>query len=291
MNYEAYLQRLSLRPWGICVEEPGNKNTYRRRDDQLWKAVVEDLFEDFLDFFFPGAARDFDLERGFEQLDKEFDELCPPEDSTAGARYLDKLVKVFLKDGRENYFLIHIEVQGQKDKEDFGERMFRYWYRVKDKYKVPVAALAILTDTNKGFHPTFYRERCLGTRLNYEFDTYKVLDQQEEALRANPNPFALVILATLQMLKNGKGGDQHLLTVKRNLVREMLSRNLDRDRQRKLFNFINRVIRFKDPETERIFEQDIKQLTGRKTTMGIEEFLLEEARMEGEEKSKVKNRL
>jgi len=41
-----------------------------KRDDTLWKAILEDLFDDFLVFFFKEDAKLFDLDRGFEFLDK-----------------------------------------------------------------------------------------------------------------------------------------------------------------------------------------------------------------------------
>ncbi|MBB5440099.1 hypothetical protein HDC92_003797 [Pedobacter sp. AK017] len=77
----------------------------RRRDDFLWKAIFEDISEDFIRFFFPDADTLFDMEKKFEYLDKEFDSFFPnEEDGTGRVRYVDKLVKVFLKDGAENGF-------------------------------------------------------------------------------------------------------------------------------------------------------------------------------------------
>lgn len=41
-----------------------------KREDSLWKAILEDLFDDFLRFFISDANDIFDMERGFEFLDK-----------------------------------------------------------------------------------------------------------------------------------------------------------------------------------------------------------------------------
>lgn len=46
-----------------------------KRNDLLWKAALEDLFEDFLLFFYPGAGRVFNLKKEFEYLDKELEQL------------------------------------------------------------------------------------------------------------------------------------------------------------------------------------------------------------------------
>ena len=45
--------------------------------------------------------------------------------------------------------LCHVEVQSSKGKGDLAERMFQYLYKISDRYKVPVTAIAILADGNK----------------------------------------------------------------------------------------------------------------------------------------------
>ncbi|TAM96844.1 MAG: hypothetical protein EPN39_12730 [Chitinophagaceae bacterium] len=48
-----------------------------KRDDTLWKGILENLFDDFLRFFFPDADDLFDMKKGFEFLDKELEQLFP----------------------------------------------------------------------------------------------------------------------------------------------------------------------------------------------------------------------
>jgi hypothetical protein len=86
-----------------------------KRNDILWKSMLEDIFDDFLRFFFVNAEELFDLERGFEYLDKELEQLFPPEGDQWSPKYVDKLVKVYNKCGLEEWVLIHIEVQGYQD--------------------------------------------------------------------------------------------------------------------------------------------------------------------------------
>ena len=66
-----------------------------KRDDTLWKGILEDLFDDFLRFFYPNADEIFDMSRGFEFLDKELEDIFPQTDEE-NIRYVDKLVKVWL---------------------------------------------------------------------------------------------------------------------------------------------------------------------------------------------------
>ncbi|MDW8287766.1 MAG: hypothetical protein RMJ89_06830, partial [Flammeovirgaceae bacterium] len=84
--------------------------------DILWKGAIEDFFEEMLDYFFSDWA-DFkyiDFQKGFEFLDQELHSIYP---ERSKKRIADKLVKVYLKDGRERWFLVHIEVQGYRDEE------------------------------------------------------------------------------------------------------------------------------------------------------------------------------
>src|SRR5215217_3000477 len=71
--------------------------------DILWKGLMEDIFEDFLRFLVPDADQKFDLKRGFEFLSQELDQLFPPEGNEYRPLIIDKLVKVFRKDGEEEW--------------------------------------------------------------------------------------------------------------------------------------------------------------------------------------------
>ena len=145
-----------------------------KRNDLLWKATLEDLFDDFLRFFYPDANELFDLAKGFEYLDKELDQLFPPEADNYAPRYIDKLVKVFAKDGNEEWILIHIEIQSYTDK-DFAKRMFQYYYRILDKYDKPITAFAIFADANRAFHPKHYERHFLGTSVFFPTILIKLL--------------------------------------------------------------------------------------------------------------------
>jgi predicted transposase YdaD len=101
--------------------------------DKLWKGAIEDLVVDFLRFFYQDADNIFDFSKKPEFLDKELEELFPDQKNTT--RHVDKLVKVWLKDGSVKWILIHCEVQGYGDK-DFELRMFIYFYRIFRRYKL-----------------------------------------------------------------------------------------------------------------------------------------------------------
>ena len=58
---------------------------------------------------------------------------------------VDKLVKVWLRNGQENWLLLHIEVQSQEEG-GFPLRMFAYNYRIFDRYNRDVVSVAVLGD-------------------------------------------------------------------------------------------------------------------------------------------------
>jgi hypothetical protein len=251
-----------------------------KRNDILWKAALEDLFDDFLRFFYPEADELFDLEKGFEYLDKELEQLFPPEADNYAPRYVDKLVKVSTREGDEEWILIHVEVQGYTD-QDFAKRMFQYYYRILDKYDKPITAFAIFADNNKNFHPKHYERTFLGTKIYYTFNTYKIIDQDDVELEASNNPFAMAVLTAKLSLSRPALKDQQLFDLAYDLAKRLLTKQMPKGKIRKLMNFLRHYMRFENKEIIAKFEKEISILTERSTTMGIEEFLLDQAKSEG----------
>lgn len=249
-------------------------------DDSLWKAIIEDVFDDFLRFFFPQADELFAMEKGFEFLDKELEQLFPPQNDSFSPRYVDKLVKVYMKDGREEWILVHIEVQGYKDKL-FAERMFTYYYRIFDKYNKPITAFAIFTDDIIKYYPNKFEKSFLGTSISYEYNTYKITDQSEQELLISNNPFAIVILSVKAALKSKRINELELFQLKIDLAKTLLRKQFPKEKIRAIMNFLKYYVRFDSEETIIKFDKEIELLTGKATTMGIEEFLINRATEEG----------
>src|SRR5262249_13707694 len=130
------------------------RGTSRRGDadyDSPWKEILDRYFERFLAFLFPQAHADIDWRHGYEMLDKELQKIV--RQARQPKRYVDKLVKVWLRDGREEWLLIHVEVQSWRE-DDFARRMYVYNYRIFDRYDREVVSLAILADDNPTWRPS-----------------------------------------------------------------------------------------------------------------------------------------
>jgi hypothetical protein len=164
--------------------------------DSPWKEALDRYFEPCLAFFFPHAHADIDWARGYEMLDKELQPIVRRAEH--GRRYVDKLVKVWLKTGEEKWLLIHIEVQAWKES-DFPRRIYVYNHRIFDRYDREVISLAILIDDDPAWRPSRYEYGRWGFRTSTEFPVVKLLDYapQYRELEAESNPFAVVVLAHL----------------------------------------------------------------------------------------------
>ena len=258
-----------------------------KNKDILWKGILEEVFDDFLRFFFPDADDIFDMERGFEFLDKELEQLYPNQDNS-NLRFVDKLVKVFTKENTEKWILVHIEVQGYKDK-DFGERMFTYYYRILDKYSKPITAFAIFTDSNINFHPQSYENSFLGTRLLYEYNSYKILEQNEEELLRNKNPFAIVILVAKAALLKGIIKEEELFALKFDLVKKLLEKQISKEKIQTIMDFLRVYVRFNTNDDNLKFDREIELITEKNTTtMGIRELIIDTIEKESEAKGEAR---
>lgn len=260
--------------------------------DIIWKRIIESLFQDFVAFFMPDLYTHIDFTQKPTFLDKEFQSLFP--EAKKGRRYLDKLVKVFLKSGQVQWVLIHAEVQGYKE-EQFSERMFRYFYRIFDKYQQKIVSLAILTDENRDWKPERFEYKFFQTELVYNYRTCKLLEQDEVALKTSNNPFALAVLASLYTIRSKRNQDRRF-KFKIELTEMLLEKNYSNDRIKAVFLFIQTLLRLNDEIKQDLFMEEVhKMATANKKRLepisDFEEAVLRKGRKEGEAKGERKGEL
>ena len=150
--------------------------------------------------FFPQAHAEIDWSRERESLDKELQQVAP--DAEVGRRYVDTLVKVWLKSGAEQWVLVHVEVQTSEDPK-FAWRMYIYNCRLFDKYNREVASIAVLGDDNPRWRPDRFGYRRWGVKAEFQFPVVKLLDYaaKRRELEQSTNLFATVVLAHLDTLE------------------------------------------------------------------------------------------
>jgi hypothetical protein len=228
--------------------EQGVQSPPRRKDDILWKGILEEVFEDLLRFVFKDADKELDLKRGFEFLDKELSEMYPEPEKPSHTRVVDKLVKVYMRDGGERWMLVHVEVQA-KNEPIFPKRMFQYYYRILDRYDRPVTAVAIFTGRDGKNVPDRFEDHCLGTHQLYQFNTLRITDYPDEVLSASENPFAVVMLAAKKALLTGKDLDNKLLTQKISIVKLLQEKGVfGKHKIKAILTFLHNYVLIKDPQ-------------------------------------------
>jgi len=232
------------------------------KQDSSWRKILVKLLPDFLAFYFSEIHQAIDFEMGFEFLDKELQKILPQEDDT-GQRVVDKLVKVFLRDGSEKWLLIHIEIQGYREI-GFPERVFQCYYRIYDQFGKQLISAALLTDDDPAFRENIYAVSRLGFRLHFEFPIVKLLDYQHkwEELEHDPNPFAIATMAFLKTVET-QGNDQERYRWKKHFLLELYRRGLSRETIIALFDFIG-VIMALPPANDEKLHDEIEQTSEEK---------------------------
>lgn len=249
-------------------------------NDELWKGAFEDLATDFIQKFYPDLYPYLDPNRPIEFLDKELAQLSP--ESEDGKRAIDKLLKVYLVGMLEPRIIyIHGEVQGYPD-EAFDERNFIYFYRLFDRFKGNIAVIVIYTDDNPHYKPSVFEYQCMGTKLNYSFPIYKVLEQNPQQLADSHNLFDTALLTTYWAIQRRRNAinEEDLVDLKIDLMRRLLQKDVDKEKIRRLCNFIHGYIRFEKPENSLNFGEKFDQLIKFEKNMGITEILIKQAQEE-----------
>jgi predicted transposase YdaD len=245
----------------------------KHNKDILWKGVLQWVFDDMLRFMFPNADEVFDFDRKFIHLDKE---LAALEQGTVGktdTRFVDDLVKVFRRDGGEEWVLVHVEVQDKtkaKDRPLFPERMFRYFYRCYDRHHKPITAIAIFCGSDGNLLGGCYKYEFMNTRLQYEYNILNILDYADKDLAESNNPFAWVVLTAKKALIKGQNVDKQLLDGKLFIFRKLYENGVfERPKITAILRFLDSYVLFEKPEINRTFRLKIDEITNKLNTMDI----------------------
>jgi predicted transposase/invertase (TIGR01784 family) len=250
------------------------------RKDALWKGIIETLARDFIAFFYPALYDRMDKRRDPDFLDKELAALQQP--SASRMRHADKLVKVHLNGGGEQWMLIHVEVQGYKD-EDFAQRMFQYFYRIYDKYGKAPLGLAIYTDRHVHLHQRQFIHELFDTKVTYSFKIFSIISHSPEDLRQSGNIFGLILEIARRALDDYED-DSAIIQTKMEMIRYYFSQGLEKETFRSIMDFIRMYLRFQNQSSNRIFEQQLQELHLNQESMGIREAILKDAEEQGMEK-------
>lgn len=177
----------------------------------------------------------------------------------------DFLVKVWRKDGGEQWLLAHIELQAQRDM-NLPERMFRYNIRAYDLFLRPVYSLAILADGDADWRPDRFGYGAWRSKLALEYPIVKLLDyaEHQQELETSDNPFALAVPAHLKTLET-RGDAEARLEWKLRFARILFARQWQRRQIEELLQFLDWIMSLPDAFEDR-FDTEWEKLE-REATM------------------------
>jgi hypothetical protein len=240
-------------------------------NDLLWKGVIEDFFQPFFGYFFSKYQDEIDWTKPVEYLDTELSKIQPKENR--GKNIADKLVKVYLKNGNEHWFIIHIEIQGHEDM-NMPKRMFKMHTRIKDKYDANVTSLLILVYKNakdKGK----YEDGFMGSKTIFYYNVYNLFLAIENDAYDKNNIFSFIARAAYINIKFDQK-EAIKLQEKDKLFRDFFKqKRIDKSKFRLLLNFINDFIRFRDKDYQEKNEE-LLQTYHKTKHMGLEQLYQQE---------------
>ena len=258
-----------------------------RQYDATWKEAINTYFESFVELFWPEIYDKIDWSKGYELLEQEFHLMHQYQKKDKSIT--DKLIKVFRHDGKEAWVLILIEIQGQRDP-DFAERIFIYFYKAYERYRKPIACLAIFIDPHPNWRPSQFELELWDTNLTLKFPIMKVLDykNKQEFLRKSINPFAAVILAQLAAIE-AAGKNEVMLISKLDILKCLYIRNADYKEILEQYRYMEGLLPLsKDFSLQ--YHREIKRIE-EEHCMSYITTAIEENRIEGKIEGKIEGEL
>ena len=216
--------------------------------DRIFKELLTTFFIEFLELFLPEVAKYLD-KNSIVFLDKEVFT-----DITSGEVHeVDLVVKgKFL--GREAYFLIHFENQAQYQTK-FGERLFCYFARLFEKYRLPVYPVVIFS----------YNSPKTAESSNYkvEFPDLEVLNFNYQVVQLNrlnwrdylnqTNPVASALMTKMQIAKADRP------KVKLECLRMLATLKLNPAKTKLISGFIDTYLKLTASE-EKLLQQNLDKI-------------------------------
>lgn len=269
--------------------------------DAAWKTILEAFEVEVVEVLFPEIFNEIDWNIGTESLDLELAEIQREifDKDSAEKIISDKIIKVRLKDNNSKILFIHVEVQSYSSDEDvFGERMFRYFYRIWDKFryknkdKSEVIAAAIYTYKGERGKDTRYVYKV--PKINEEILIYnfRTIDVERINLEniSNNNPLKLVFKMAKTLLET-KPKDEDIFKAKINLAEELVEYDKVKNEEqiKALADFLEYLFLIKDKELEQKFEE-YKREKGGAVRMTVDQIRQKYYEQKGKEEGKEEGR-
>ena len=269
--------------------------------DAAWKTILEAFEEEIVELLFPEIYNKINWKIKSEALDNELLEIQKEIFSKEEAEKIisDKIIKVTMKNNESKILFIHVEVQSYSSNENiFAERMFRYFYRIWDKFrykykdKSDIVGSAIYTYKGTSGKDKSYVYKLPDLEDDILIYNFRTIDVEELDLNriSEDNPLKLVFKIAKRLLDINVT-DKEIFTAKIELYNELA--NYDKvktiDQRKALTYFLEYLFLIQDNSLSEKFKE-IKNSIGGGVKMGIDEireiYLQEKGKLEGIEEGK-----
>jgi hypothetical protein len=225
-------------------------------DDTAWKAFTDDAerLQALLKHGLPRLHAQIDWSRGVEFLDKELLRVAPKE--YANLQVVDKLFRVYLKNGTEEWILVHLEAQSTPDP-NFAERMFAYHIAIWLRYRRRVLSIAILADDNPNWRPREFQYAVGECEIRFAFPTIKVLDLDEQQLLEAGDAASLILASFVRAVRT-RHTPEIRLQARVELMQLALERGYNEEEIRQILAFLERAMRL-PAELEEQYEKMLEE--------------------------------
>jgi len=223
--------------------------------DAAWKSAMDAFLQPFIELMFPDLARQIDWSVEPLSLDTELQPLLP--ESSSGEMRADRLVEVTWLKGGVGLVLLHVEVQAQRDP-NLALRMFRYHYRIFDRFGRHPVSLVVLADDEMGWRPGPYQQGLGGSGIRFDYATCKMADLDLGPWLAQRNPVAVLIKAH-RWAQQTRGDVEARRLRKLELVRALLEFGLTREEAIRSLYVVNWLLALPDA-AELVFREDVKRM-------------------------------
>ena len=233
--------------------------------DGKWKTLILRQPVYFIQFFLPEIVPLIDFSVRPKALMQDLAKvLSAPKKE--GDIIADLVFEVRLKDGQKRLLYIHIEIQSSWV-ENFEEKMFIPFYRLRDKYKKDVTAFALFVGATLPKNLGRYHYEFGKTFVNFGYPYYICKNQKEEDLVISDNPFAIAVLACKFVAAQKKKPDfEKLFHQKVKLISDYLHdacrrKGFSEEVLQAMFDFIFNIVLL-PRDKELIFREIIRQKFG-----------------------------
>jgi hypothetical protein len=193
--------------------------------DQLMKQVLQARFADFLRLFAPTIAAGLDLDAGPTFRDTETFIDLP-----RGTLLIPDIVaEVRTLAGDPDLVAVHVEVQKEREREDFARRMWRYFIALAMREDKPIIAIALLFyPTADGLAWEVYEETLFGqTTVTFRYLQISLPRLDPESYLRTGNALASALASVMGRRRRGAARARLYVTCLQQLLAAEASGDVD----------------------------------------------------------------